>query len=216
MIALAVTVPAVASHGQGSGGMKSLRLDGEAIDVGVDRDRQKRIYHLKLKLRLTNVGERPIILLLGAYGEKKDWWILDTTLSRTLRDALDGKPFYIRPTSPASSQSLPLWKKLRRQLSSSRPSTALTHIVQPQETFFKEVETLVVINNDEAISPGSKVWLKVSLELWPLNIETGKRPEGSHPFGESLRRKWQAFGDLQLEPILSSPIPFDLPPSPSP
>ena len=98
MVVLLLTISAVASHGRRPSPMKPLRLDGEVVDVKLDRGRQKQIVHLKVKLKFTNTGEKPVILLLGTYGENKHWWILDTTASRTLSDALDGKPFYIGPT----------------------------------------------------------------------------------------------------------------------
>jgi hypothetical protein len=75
---------------------------------------------------------------------------------------------------------------------------------------------VVVIHDDEGISAGSRVWLKIFLELWPDNIEPSNSDEQSKPYGEGLRRKWQGSGDLQLEPILSSPIPLDLPRQTSP
>jgi len=213
VIVLLLTVPTAASDGWAG---KSLQLDGEVVRVEVVRDRQSQIFRLRVKLKFTNTGEKPVILLLGTYREKTEWWVLDTTVSRTLTDASDGKPFYISPTSPANSKTLPLWKELRRQLSSSQPPSTLTETIQPQGTFFKEIETTVVIHDDEGVSPRTRVWLKVFLELWPDNIEPSKSDEQSKPYGESLRRKWQASGDLQLEPILSSPIPFDLPAQPSP
>ena len=186
-------------------------MDGEVVSVEVDRDRQSHVYRLKLKLKFSNTGERPVILLLGTYREKSDWWVLNTTASRTLKDASDGKPFYISPTGPANSKTLAKRKALRRQLSSPQPPSGVTQTIQPQQTFFREIETLVVIRDDDAVPPGSRVWLKVLLELWPDNIEPSTTDEHAKPYGESLRRKWQAAGDLQLEPILSSPIAFDIP-----
>jgi hypothetical protein len=212
LIALTISAPgAAASAGWVEEPVGELRLDGEVVKAEVERDSESRIYHVKLKMRFTNTGEKPVILLLGPYGEQKEWWVLDSTLSRSLQDSLEGKPFYLRPTGPGNSQSLPKWRKMRRQLSGSRPPPALTETIQPNETFEREIEPLVVIRDTEQVAPGSRVWLTVSLEMWPANIEPGKLTEGSLPYGESLRRKWSRFGDLRLKPILSSPIPFDLP-----
>jgi len=72
---------------------------------------------------------------------------------------------------------------------------------------------VVVIHDDEVIPPDTKLWLRVFLELWPFNIEPAGTDIEDSPYGESLRQKWKAFGDLQLEPILSAPIPFDRPSS---
>lgn len=202
-----LTVPATASDVSMD---EPLQLDGEVVSVEVDRDRQRQIFRLKVKLKFINTSERPVILLLGTYREKRDWWVLNTSASRTLKDASDGKPFYISPTAPANSKSLTKWKDLRRQLGSPQPPLNLTQTIPPHQTFLKEIETVVVIHDDEGISAGSRVWLKIFLELWPDNIEPSNSDEQSKPYGESLRRKWQSSGDLQLEPILSSPIPLDL------
>jgi hypothetical protein len=216
IVALTLTLSVVTFGGQAPVPVQPLRLDGEVVNLKVDRERQRQMVHLKVKLKLSNTSQKPVILLLGTYHEKKEWWVLDTTVSRTLTDALDGKPFYISPTGPANSRSFPFWKELRHRLSSSRLPSTDTQTIKPHETFFKEIETVVVIHDDERISPGSRLWLKVFLELWPDNIEPLNSDEQSKPYGESLRRKWQAAGDLQLDPILSSPIPFDLPRQPSP
>jgi hypothetical protein len=212
-----ITVRAVACGGVGVEPVKPLRLDGEVIEVKVERERQSQIVHLRVKLKFTNTGERPVVLLLGTYGEKtnKRWWILDTTVSRTLTEALDGKPFYISRTGAANSRSFPFWKELRQQLTSSPPSSSVTQTIQPHKTFFKEIKTVIVVHDDERIAAGSRLWLKVFLELWPYNIEPAGTDIQDTPYGESLKQKWQAFGDLELEPILSSPISFDLPPQPS-
>lgn len=210
---LMITVPAVASGGPSGDPASPLRLDGEVVHATVERERQSQVALLKVKLKFTNTGERPVILLLGAYGAKgeKKCWVLTTSASETFTEALDGKPFYSGSTGPANSKSFPFWKELRRQLNSAQPPSPVTQTIKPLETFSKEIETVVVIQDDERILPGSRLWLRVLVELWPDNIEPAGSNTDNKPYGESLRRKWQASGDLQLEPILSSPIPFDLP-----
>lgn len=111
MAVLMITVPAVPSAGPLGDAVRPLRLDGEVVDLKVERERQSRIVYLKVRLKFTNTGEKPVILLLGTYREKKEWGVLNTTALRTLSDALDGKPFYIGPTGPANSKSMPKWKK---------------------------------------------------------------------------------------------------------
>jgi len=212
IVALTLTLSAGTFRGQAIVPVKPLRLDGEVVNLTVDRERQTQVVYLKLKLKLSNTSDKPVILLLGTYGDKKEWWVLNTMVSRTLTDALDGKPFYIGPTGPANSRSFPSWKELRHRLSSPLPPSSDTQTIEPHKTFSKEIETVVVIHDDERISPESRLWLKVLLELWPGNIEPSNNDEQNKPYGESLRRKWQAVGDLQLDSILSSPIPFDLPP----
>jgi hypothetical protein len=214
VLCLMLTLSSVTRGGQEPLSIKPLQLDGEVVDLKVEQERQSQIVRLRVKLKFTNTGERPVILLLGTYGEKekKHWWVLNTTASQTLTEALDGKPFYIGPTGPANSKSLPMWKELRRRLNSSQAPTSLTQTIQPHETFVKEIQTIIVIHDDERISPGARLWLNVLLELWPDNIEPSRSGDESKSYGESLKQKWQGSGDLQLESILSSPIPFDLPP----
>jgi hypothetical protein len=215
LVALVLTVPAVAAGTSRQDPARPLQVDGEVVHIDASRYRESDVFDLKVKLRFTNTSEKPVILLLGTYGDKRKlkWWVLDRTLSLTLKDALDGNPFSVRPMGPANSKSFPYWKDLRRQLKSSQPPASLTHTIQPHGTFFKEIETVVVIHDDEVIPPDTKLWLRVFLELWPFNIEPAGTDIEDSPYGESLRQKWKAFGDLQLEPILSAPIPFDRPSS---
>ncbi|MDX6576515.1 MAG: hypothetical protein QOE96_2468 [Blastocatellia bacterium] len=191
-----------------------LRLQGEVIRTELEKAEQSQIYHLKLRLRFENTGEKPLILVLGTYGEKRDWWVLDVFLSRSLQDALNGKPFSGRPAGPANSQSSPMWVEMRKQLNIVSPPPALSHIIQPHELFLKEIETFVIIRDGDNLAPGSKIWLQIVLEMWPSSIDPAQLGHGGKSFGDGLRRKWQSFGDLWLQPVLSSPIPFDLPVAP--
>ncbi len=211
LIALAVGASAATSTSWAMGTEGQLRLQGEVIRSELAREGPNQICHLKVRLRFSNAGEKPLIVVLGAYGEKRDWWVVDAFLSRSEQDALNGKPFSGRPAGPANSQSLSMWVEARRQLSIAEPPPALTHIIRPHETFLRELETFVIIKDDDSIAPGNRVWLQLVLEMWPSSIEPAKQNNGRQSFGDGRRRKWQSFGNLWLEPIISSPIPFDLP-----
>jgi hypothetical protein len=211
LVALVLGVPTASSTSLAMEPEGHLHLQGEVVRADLERDGTSQVCHLRVKLRFKNEGATPLILLLGTYGEKREWWVLDAGLSRSLQDALDGKPFWGSPAGPANSQSLPMWGRLRKQLSTLTPPPTLTHVIQPHEIFLRDIDTFVVIRDGDNVTPGSRVWLQLAMEMWPSNIEPAKRDDGSQPFGESLRRKWQTHGDLRLEPILSSPIPFDLP-----
>lgn len=214
LIAFILCASAATSSSRAMGTNGQLRLQGEVIRTELEKAEQSQIYHLKLRLRFENTGEKPLILVLGTYGEKRDWWVLDVFLSRSLQDALNGKPFSGRPAGPANSQSSPMWVEMRKQLNIVSPPPALSHIIQPHELFLKEIETFVIIRDGDNLAPGSKIWLQIVLEMWPSSIDPAQLGHGGKSFGDGLRRKWQSFGDLWLQPVLSSPIPFDLPVAP--
>jgi hypothetical protein len=77
LVVLLFIVTAAASSGSGPAPVKTLQLDGEVVSVKIDRDSQSQVLVLKVKLKFTNTGEKPVILLLGAYGESKHWWVLN-------------------------------------------------------------------------------------------------------------------------------------------
>jgi hypothetical protein len=112
-------------------------LDGEVVKIKVDRDRQSQIFHLKVRLRFTNTVEKPLTLLLRAYGEKKDWWVLTNSLSRSLKDAVNGNSVYVDNIGPANSKSLPGWKELRRRLSSGQPPSTVTQTISAARDIFQ-------------------------------------------------------------------------------
>jgi hypothetical protein len=188
-----------------------LGLEGEVVQSALERDGQDRVCHLKVKLRFTNAGDRPVIVLLGTYGEQNEWWVLNAFLYQSLQDSRDGRFFTGRSAGPANSRSLPAWHNLRKKLQTSAPPQGLTYIIGPQKTFPTVIETFIIIKDGDNIAPKSRIWFKLRLEMWPLNLEPAQSTELARTFGVSLQQKWQPFGDLWLENILSAPILFDLP-----
>lgn len=71
IILLLLTVAAVACDSWRQDPLKPLRLDGEVVNVKMDRDKQSQIFHLQVRLTFANTGDKPVILLLGSYGEKR-------------------------------------------------------------------------------------------------------------------------------------------------
>lgn len=184
-------------------------LQSQVVSVSFELDGRYEIYHLRLRLEFTNTGTKPTILLLGTYGEKNEWWVRDVWLSRSLQDAVSGKPFSSRSMEPANSRSLPKWDGLRRRLLKSTPPPTLTHTIKPNETYVQFMETFVAVSDKDKIARSSAIWLQLALELWPTSIEqTGGRTENN--FGDLLARKWNRSGELWRDPVLSVPIRLDL------
>ncbi len=193
----------------------SLTLRGEVVSSELERVGQENHYHLKLRLEFENTGEKPIILLLGTYGETKRWWILSASFSFSIEDALARKAFFGGGSSPANSSSLPSWRRLRRQLGTRVPPRSVTRIIKPKERFVSHTSTLVTISDVDKVASKSDVWLLVLLETWPFNLDGPSRQlpgtQNSETFGERLKRSWQKSGELRLESILSEPILFKIP-----
>lgn len=193
----------------------SVALRGEVVEARLERSRQEDNYYLKLRLEFVNTGDKPVIILMGTYGSPKSWWILDRTLSYSADDALTGKVFFNRLTRPANSSSLPMWRQLRRKLNTKLPPRSLTRIIKPKERYVSYVSTLVTITPADKAPANSTVWLRVFLEMWPFNLNGAPAPSLSRQhqetFAERLKRSWKKTGELRLEPLLSEPIPFEIP-----
>ena len=193
----------------------SLVLRGEVVKTELYRVGQENYYRVKLKVEFENTGEKPIILLLGTYGKTKPWWILSASFSFSIEDALAGKLFFGGASRPANSSSMPSWRRLRRQLSTRVPPRSVTRLIRPKERFVSYTFAGVSISDMDKVASKSLVWLRVLMEMWPLNLDGPSRQhqesQNSATFGEKLKQSWQKSGELWLATILSEPIRFEMP-----
>lgn len=197
--------------------MTPIRLRGQVAKVEFSReDAHSIIFNVKLRLELVNAGNRPVILL------RHPFWLGALTLARSPEDAKGYKYIYQSSTWPSVSGA-PEWKALRQSLDQRNPPSDLTRAVGSGETFQYETDSVLYIekqgNFDKTSQPwdvirrSSPVWLQVSLEIWPVNVEPKVDPNHLE-FGEMLQRRWQQFGQLQLERLTSEPMQLSFPGSP--
>jgi hypothetical protein len=196
--------------------MTPLRLRGQVVKVERSReDAHSIVFEVGLKLELINAGNRPVILL------RRPFWLGATTLARSPEDARAYKYLYQSSAWPSVSGA-PEWKALRQSLDQRNPPADLTRVVGSGEIFQYDADAVLYIEKRgdfdktsqpwEVIRGTSPIWLQVTLETWPVNVEPKVDP--SHlEFGEILQRRWQQFGQLQLERLTSEPMQLSFPKS---
>jgi len=146
-----------------------LRLQGKLINAKKTTAGVTDIFDLELELEFVNSGKKPIILLLGTYG-KGEWWLLNTVLTR--EPTGDKIVLYAGGVAPANSRSMSKWRRLRRQLDRQIPPKGLTHLLAPGGKFVYRMTTFVEVSGDDRKMLDRTLWLRVQLEMWPLNIES--------------------------------------------
>lgn len=193
--------------------MTPLRVQGQVVKVELSReDAHSIVFNLRLRLELLNVGDRPIILV------RHPIWLGALTLARSQEDARAHKYMYQSSAWPSVSGG-PEWKALRQRLDQPKPPPELTKAVTPSNAFQYETDTVLYIekrgNFDKTSQPwdairlASPVWLQVSLEIWPVNIEPKVDPNNLE-FGTMLQQRWRQFGQLQIERVTSEPMQLNL------
>ena len=195
-ILLGVTLPSSGTAVES----KSLRLQGKVLRVKRTVQEAGYLFDLDLELELVNVGERPIILLRGAY-HTGEWWLLNTVLY--LEPGNSQSVLYYGGTSPANSQSMSQWGKLRAQLSRPTPPKNLTYVIAPGEKVVFHQSTFVIVSGSDLKTLRRKHWLQVQLEMWPFNIENGF---DRRDFLNLLTKRWAKEGVLWGDIIISEPI----------
>lgn len=182
-------------------------LNGEITDDGSDSVKLT----LSLKLNFKNAGSEPVLLL------KHDFEMVEHEITASRSDAAGAK-YLFRLVGYPSIDRGPEWGELRKSVNKRAPPTDVIRILAPNETWSLETTTWFYIGKETNIDRDSKpwktireaspVWLQVTFELWPKNIEP--RPErGERDFGKMLQHRWRRVGELQLENLTSDPMPLD-------
>lgn len=192
---------------------KSLCLRGKVVDVKlVHENKHSIVFDVKLNLEFSNYSRTPIIIL------QQEFWLGATSLARSPEDATAYKYIYISGHWPSVSTS-PEWKALRQRLNQPNPPQALTLVLGEGKSMSYETSTKLYIEKAgsfdktkqswEIIKQASPVWLQVTLEMWPVNLEPSV-DINSPAFGKMLQRRWRQHGVLQLERLTSEPMPLQL------
>ena len=168
-----------------------LRLAIDIIGAKYCRgDDELDVLHLDIQLRYTNVSEQSIILYRGSK------LILRQFISRNEKDALDGiheaeLKFTVYPLGVPTIKG------------GVAPLPASFVILRSGKSYeIRSSTTIIVLRNDEdripgAIGSGDHV-LQVKVATWT----------GSKELAERLRKRWQRYGLLWYEPVISQPLPF--------
>ena len=180
---------------------------------------------IDLRLDFSNKSSTPIIIL-QPFGEYK-FWHGGNSLSLNKTDANSYNYVYLSSAWPSIYKTSE-YSQLAEQLDQKSPPPNLTRIINPNESWNWNTTILLGLeqenncNGATGVEIGwraikeltSSLWLKISYEMWPFNVENFKKD-----LGGKLRERWKQYGNLYLEEksdsywfahITSEPIELDL------
>jgi hypothetical protein len=192
-----------------------LVLRGKVNEMAlVKEDKQSIVLKLKLSMEFVNQSNKPTIIL------RRKFWQGAEMIGRTFEEARSSKYIYIGTHWPSVDEGVE-WEKMQQSLDQPEPPTELTMRLLTGETYPYETEIILYFEKAgsfdgtrqrwDKILQASPVWLQVSLEMWPINLEPDVDPNNMS-WGKWLQRRWQSFGILWLDRLTSEPMRLDLSP----
>lgn len=205
---------------------KALLLKGEVLTVRCSRDETKsNLCEVDLNLDFFNNSTNPMIIL-QPFGEYQ-FWHGATSLALSKADAEAYSDVYSMSAWPSIYNTLE-YRQLGEALDQPTPPASLTRIIRPNESWQYQTtirfhlaeenrcsgSTGVEIGWRAARNLTAPLWLRISYEMWPFNVENFKRG-----LGGKLRKRWKSYGELYLEEkssgfwfarLTSEPIELDL------
>src|SRR5271157_578777 len=178
---------------------------------------------IELKLEWVNEGKEPAIVVVDSLPTFRHW-----ILTRDSGPLTENNLVYEEFGGENLSEEAE-WRRLRFQLDRPTPLKDKVRILAPGEKWAFELSgsmTFPIKFDAKAIPHPPAIWetissleslrkipslyLRVESQFWPVIIE---KPEhhADRPFGHKLQKRWRAYGILQLEPIVSEPMPLKLP-----
>lgn len=203
----------------------NLRLTGSVRKTTCSRDANHVACKVELDLKFTNTAGTPLIILQpqGEY----DFWHGGTSLALSAEDSNTNSFVYDASAWPSVYET-PMYRNLAKLLDQSVPPTGITRVLPPNASW--SWNTSITLNLQEGNTCNHRVgveigweeikrrtaplWLRVSYEMWPFNVENFK-PN----LGGILQKRWQRHGALYLEEksgrywhaaVTSEPIEFRL------
>lgn len=203
----------------------NLLLTGSVQKTSCSKDADYVRCNVDLGLKFTNTGSTPLIILQPQ--AEYDFWHGGTSLALSQEDSRTGSFVYDANAWPAVYE-FPRYQNLASLLDQSAPPTGITRVLPPNASWnwdtsitlaLKEGNTCnqhvgVEIGWEEIKRRTASLWLRVSYEMWPFNVENFK-PN----LGGILKKRWQSHGVLYLEEksgkywhasLTSEPIEFPL------
>ena len=203
--------------GSGNVERKELVLRGRVKSLEIDEyDPQVAVFiRITIEAQFVNTGSKPIILL------KRNPLFVEAALTK--EQAFDRRHLLaVDGGWPAISDN-PEWISLRKSLDKRQPPEDETRVLKPKESWTVEATVGLTVPIDpkrytssrkkerlQVLQSLSPLWLWVTCEIWPDNVEGLARNRSQLPFGHKLQRRWSNLGFLWLKAMRSEPIPFDL------
>lgn len=196
----------------------SVTLRGQVESVEISQSPPSSVSIIvKLKLEIINDGVKPLIFL-----KENSPILVGYALTKDSDKTFPEDRLAFSYTGPGVDTS-PKWAALRQSLDQSSPPPDKVRIVVPNETWQFNDTVRIFLSTEvgnksvfpknaswEAIQKLSPVWLHVIYQVWPLNLEPSSRDQAKLKFGYKLQRRWDRYGRLWLDGLLSIPIKLNL------
>ena len=185
---------------------QDLRLTGKATGISCQRSEVKYVRcNVDLSLDFINQGNQPIIIL-QPHGEY-EFWQGGRSLALTKADSEANNYVYSSAAWP-SIYDTEEYRLLAERLDQPTPPANLTRVLAPGESWAWNTKIQLALAEENACSGSTgveigwkeirkltaPVWLEVSYEMWPFNVENFKKD-----LGGQLRERWKRYGILYLE-----------------
>lgn len=183
-----------------------LIVRGKVTDLQVDRSQKGYVvFEVQLAMEFKNESDRAIILFKPNTGNSywEDRYYLG---GKSLALAENDKPFFIHG-GWESIMGSPFYRDLANKLDTKIPTSEYTKILQPNEVWnfadktgiaFSEKKESYAMPTDKSWEEmqelPSKLWLKVTYELNPWNVEFFK-PK----LLRKLKKRWASYGNVLID-----------------
>ena len=203
----------------------NLRLTGSVRKVSCSKDADYVRCKVDVNLTFTNTGNTSLIILQPH--SEYEFWHGGTTLALSEEESR-AKSFVYDGGGWPSIYTTPLYQNLASLLDQSVPPAGVTRVLPSNASW--SWDTSIELNLQERNSCDQRVgveigweeiktrpaplWLRLSYEMWPFNVENFK-PN----LGGILQKRWQHYGLLYLDEktgrywhstLTSEPIEFPL------
>lgn len=183
----------------------NLRLTGSVRKISCSKETDRVRCKADVNLTFTNTGSTSLIILQpqGEY----EFWHGGTTLALSEKESRANSFVYVVSAWP-SIYKFPMYKNLANLLDQSVPPAGVTRVLSSNASWSWDTSiTLslqernscnqhvgVEIGWDEIKKRTAPLWLRLSYEMWPFNVENFK-PN----LGGILQKRWRRYGLLYLE-----------------
>lgn len=203
----------------------NLSLTGSVRKISCSKNADHVRCKADVNLKFTNTGSTSLIILQpqGEY----ELWHGGTTLALSEKESLANSFVYHLGAWP-SVYKFPMYQNLANVLDQSVPPAGVTRVLLPSASWNWDTSITLALREgnycnqhvgveigwDEIKRRTVPLWLRVSYEMWPFNVENFK-PD----LGGILQKRWQSHGLLYLEEkrgkhwhaiLTSEPIEFPL------
>jgi len=186
----------------------TLKLTGqiESCEVIDEGDRVK--LSLKLNLSLTNAGDNPVLLL----SEKPT--LIGRQINSSATSGQNEKNLFSLWTRPSIGVN-DEWLKLSKDIDKASPPEAQIKRIEVGDAIKWEVTDWFYIKKDDKsswkeLTAANRLSLRLTYEMWSLNIEPRQSTLDDKKFGQELNERWKSYGYLWIDEITSEPIDIRL------